>query len=106
MKRSKLLFVMLTSFSVVSLFTSCKGNGDDPQPPINEEVKEVTIGITGNNGEVITVQGTDVTKDVMIRSTEKVDRDIEVSLAVDAVDGNATLSATKATIAKGTDVAL
>lgn len=96
MRKTNLLLVMLASFAV--LFTSCKGT-DEP----TDETKEITLAVSGGNSEVITVSGTDVVKDVLIKATENVDRDIEVNLMVDAMDGSATLAAAKATITKGTD---
>lgn len=91
--------MMLASCAIA--FTSCKDNGNDS----TDETKEVTLAVTGNSGEVITVAGTDVVKDVTIKATENVDRDIEVTLTTDATDGSALLSASKATIAKGSNSA-
>lgn len=91
----------MTLISCAMVFTSCKDAVDNPI----DETKEVTLAVTGNGGEVITVSGTDVVKDVIIKATENVDRDIEVTLTTDAVDGNAVLSAPKATIAKGSNSA-
>ncbi|MEG2318074.1 MAG: hypothetical protein RSB85_04455 [Rikenellaceae bacterium] len=97
MKKANLLLMMLASFAV--LFSSCS---DSDNANAEEEIKEITIGVTGNGGDVISVAGSDVSKDITISAVEDVDRDIEVSLSLGVTDGSAVLSAQKATIVKGT----
>lgn len=95
MKKTTVLFMMLVSF--ITIFTSCKDDSSE------NGTQEVTLAVTGNNGELITVYETDVVKDVTIKSAENVDRDIEVTLTTNAVDGNGVLSAATAILAKGTN---
>lgn len=100
MKKMKLVLMLLPILCSVA-FTSCKGeeeNGKDP--------KEITLGMIGNNGDVIVVSGIDISKDITISATEAVNRDVELSITTDAADGSAILATTTAKIAKGTDKAV
>lgn len=97
MKKTTVLLMMLAA--CVMVFTSCKDDNSE------NTAKEITLAVTGNNGDVITVYETDVIKDITIKATENVDRDIEVTLTTDAADGSAILSASTATITKGTNMA-
>ncbi|MEG1554463.1 MAG: hypothetical protein RRZ64_08605 [Rikenellaceae bacterium] len=99
MKKVNLLLMMLTSFAMV--FTSCQDPVKGEQKE-EEGIKEITIGITGNESGIITVLGSDVKKDILVSSAEDVDRDIEVSLSLDINDGSAVLSDPKVIILKGT----
>lgn len=84
--------MMLASLSMITL-SSCKK--DDPTPL----AKDITISVTG--GTSVTVEGTDIVKDITVTAVEKTTKDVVVTLTSNAVAGEATITPAQITIPKG-----
>lgn len=102
MKKIHVLLMTLASCAI--FYTSCDTKNNEDPPQI-DEIEEIILSVSGNNGEVITVTGTDVVKEVIIKAADKTDRDVEITLTLDAADGSAVLSSSKVTINKGSSQA-
>lgn len=92
MKKLNLLFVILASFGLITM-SSC--NGDDPAPI----VKDITISVSG--GTEVTVEGTNIAKDITVTATEKTTKDVVVNITSNAAEGEATIEPAQITIKKG-----
>ncbi|MBE9488409.1 MAG: hypothetical protein IMY73_04415, partial [Bacteroidetes bacterium] len=106
MKKTLSLAMMLMSTASMLFSTSCSKTTVEPTPDPDPEVTPITLAVSGSDGKVIVVDGADVTKTITIKSTVAVDREVVVTLALDATavtkaDEYATLSKTQVAIAKG-----
>ncbi|MBE9487554.1 MAG: Ig-like domain-containing protein [Bacteroidetes bacterium] len=105
MKKILSLAMMFMSTASMLFSTSCSSTDVEPTPE-PKPLTPITLAVSGSDGKIIVVEGQDVKKTITIKSETAVDREVVLTLALNATavtkaDEYATLSKNQVAIPAG-----